>query len=228
MKLRMKNHTVGLIFTVLIFYTIGGAQSAQAEGHKQHKAHVHGIAHLNLALDHHELYIEFISPAADIVGFEHTPKTEKEKSAMQKALGKLRVGDRIFTFSPGADVRFEKAVVQTGLQHECEHDHGHEKNDSHHHDSDHHDHSHDKHDSDHHDHKSHDHESHNHGEDAHGQHSDIAIEYRFHCETPGKLEFIDVKFFEYFKSLEKIKVQVLTQTRQTAVELTPKNTKILF
>lgn len=191
MRHKIKNYIFRLIFTVLICYTTG-AQPALADGYKQHSAHVHGIAHLNLAMENNELYIEFISPAADIVGFEHTPETEEEKSAMQKAAGKLRVGKRMFEFSPNAGVRFEKAVVKTGLQHECED------------------------------------ESHDHGEDDHGEHSDVAVEYRFHCETPGKLKYIDVKLFKYFQTLEKIKVQMLTQTKQTSVELTSKNTKLSF
>jgi hypothetical protein len=74
----------------------------------------------------------------------------------------------------------------------------------------------------------HGHEHDGQGKDSHEQHSDISIEYRFHCKTPGKLKSIDVMLFKYFTKLQKIKVQVLTQARQTAVELTPENTKITF
>ncbi len=195
MEHKIKKHTSGLIIAVLFY--LFSAQPVTAEEHKQHAAHVHGIAQLNLAMENNELYIELISPAADIIGFEHTPETKEEKSAMQKAVGKLRVGKRMFEFSKEAGVRFEKAVVKTGLQHECDHDH-------------------ETHDSKHHDHE----------EGANGQHSDVAVEYRFLCATPDKLKSIDVKLFKYFKSLEKIHVQVLTRTKQTAVELTNENTTI--
>ena len=191
MKHKTENHTFALFLAILIFYAIG-ATPVLAEGYKQHSAHVHGTAHLNVAMENNELYIEFVSPAADIVGFEHTPETEDEKAAMQKAAGKLRVGKRMFEFPASAGVRFEKAVVKTGLPHKCED------------------------------------ESHDHGEDDHGEHSDVAVEYRFHCETPGKLKYINVKLFKYFKTLEKINVQMLTETKQTAVELTHKNTRITF
>jgi hypothetical protein len=108
MKDKIINITVGLISMVLMFYT-HCVSPALADGYKQQKAHVHGVAHLNLALESNELFIEFTCPAADIVGFEHEPKTEEEKSAMQKALGKLRVEERMFKCSPGASVQLEKS-----------------------------------------------------------------------------------------------------------------------
>ena len=191
MKDKILSITVGLITTVLVFTTFY-VPPALTDGYKQQEAHVHGVAHLNLALESNELFIEFTSPAADIVGFEHEPKTKEEKSAMQKALGRLRAGKRMFICSPGAGVQLEKSIVKTGLHHVCEH------------------------------------EDHDHGTDSHEQHSDVSIEYRFHIKTPDKLKSIDVMLFKYFKSLQKIKVQVLTQTKQTAVKLTPENTKILF
>ena len=193
----MNNSIIKILcaFTLMLLYWNGAnLPQIQAKEKHQHKAHVHGVAHLNVALEDNELYIEFISPAADIVGFEHEPQTKEEKTAMQKALGKLRSGKRMFKCSPGAGVQLEKSVLKTGMHHECEHDHEHQ----------------------------------DHGENSHEVHSDIFIEYHFHCKTPDKLQTIDVMLFKYFKSLQKIKVQVLTQARQIALELTPENTKILF
>ena len=93
MKDKILNITVGLISSALMFYTYC-VPPALADGYKHHKAHVHGVAHLNMALENNELYIEFTSPAADIVVFKHEHKTEEEKSTKQKALGRLRVGER--------------------------------------------------------------------------------------------------------------------------------------
>ena len=70
--------------------------------------------------------------------------------------------------------------------------------------------------------------NHDHGEGAHGQHNDILIEYRFYCDNPAKLKSIDVKLFKRFKSLQKIRVQALTPSGQTAVELTSQNTEIVL
>ena len=39
----------------------------QAAEYRHHEAHEHGVAHMNVAVERNELYIEFISPAANIV-----------------------------------------------------------------------------------------------------------------------------------------------------------------
>ena len=89
---------------------------------RQHGTHVHGVASLNIALADNELFIEFESPAIDIVGFEHEPGTDEEKATFQKALGILRVGNRMFAFSPDAGVRLEKSVIKSVVHHNCEHE----------------------------------------------------------------------------------------------------------
>ena len=187
-RISHKSVLISLLLILCVFY----AQPTLGEGHRQQKAHVHGIAHLNLVMTDNELYIEFESPAADIVGFEHEPRNEEEKAALQKAFGILRAGKRMFTFSQDADVQLQKSVVKTVLHHDCEHDHD------------------------------------EHEQNGQGQHSDILIEYQFYSKAPNKLKSIDVKLFKRFKSLQKIRVQALTPTRQIALELTPQNTEIRF
>jgi hypothetical protein len=49
--------TVGLIVSVLVV-NLSCVPPARADGYKQHKAHVHGIAHLNIAQENNDLYIE--------------------------------------------------------------------------------------------------------------------------------------------------------------------------
>ena len=54
------------------------AQSAgSSEGTRQESSHIHGIVEMNLAVEGSQLYIELISPAANIVGFEHAPSTDE-------------------------------------------------------------------------------------------------------------------------------------------------------
>ena len=100
-----------LIIPFLFLLPLTSFASEQTE-FRQHVSHVHGIAQLNLALANNELLIEFESPAADIVGFEHEPRNDNEKAAYQKALGILRVGERMFKFPQAAGVRLEKSVVK--------------------------------------------------------------------------------------------------------------------
>jgi hypothetical protein len=45
---------------------------------------------MNVAFEENELYIELISPAASIVGFEHHPRSEAQKTAVKKATETLK------------------------------------------------------------------------------------------------------------------------------------------
>jgi len=56
-----------------------------------HKAHVHGIAKITLALeDETHGTIDLDCPAESIYGFEHVANTPAEKAAQAKGLGQLR------------------------------------------------------------------------------------------------------------------------------------------
>ncbi len=182
------------IFVVLLFYGLN-LRPAGAE-HEHHESHVHGIAHINLALEKNELYIEFISPAANIVGFEHPAGNETEKKAVRKAVEILKAGEKAFKLTSRAGAVLKEAVVTSG--HESEHE---------------------EHDVNHHEHDKEDHDE---------QHSEFKAVYRFHCKHPDKLKYLDVILFEHFKGIEEMEVQVLTETTQTALELTPHTNRITF
>ena len=65
----------------------------QAGQHRHYKAHEHGVALLNIAVEGYNLYIEFSSPSANIVGFEHHPRTLEQKDAVAGAVRTLQQGD---------------------------------------------------------------------------------------------------------------------------------------
>ena len=108
-----------------------------AEDQRHHDAHEHGVGTLNIALEANELIIMLESPAMNIVGFEHAPRTEDEHAAVDKAMQRLEDGVRMFQIPVAARCRLESAEVHTpimdGDEHEDEHhdahhedDHGHE------------------------------------------------------------------------------------------------------
>jgi len=179
--------------------------------HRQHGAHVHGIAALNLALEGQEVHIELDSPAANTVGFEHAPSSEADHSALDKAVATLKDGDRLFRFNAEAGCRMEKAGVTSALldgehdvhadKHTGDRDHG--KKDEHDHEK-----------------REHDHE----GE----THSDIEVAYRFECTQPGKLTQLSVELFEAFPGMEKLNVQYVVESKQGAAELTPADHVVKF
>lgn len=178
--------------------------------HRQQGAHVHGIAALNLALEGQEVHLELDSPAANIVGFEHTPSSEADHAALDKAIGTLKDGDRLFRFNADAGCRLEEAAVTTALLDEEHKGHADE-------------HDHEKHDG--HDHDEHDHEAH----EREGEtHSDIEAAYHFECDRPGKLAQLTVELFAAFPGTEKLNVQYVTESKQGAVELTPADHVVKF
>jgi hypothetical protein len=74
-----------------VICTVGSNWSEiQAKEYRHHEAHQHGISHMNVAFEENELYIELISPAASIVGFEHHPRSEAQKTAVKKATETLK------------------------------------------------------------------------------------------------------------------------------------------
>lgn len=169
--------------------------------HRQHGAHVHGIAMLNLALEGDEVHIELDSPAANIVGFEHAPSSDADHAALDKAVATLRKGNQLFRFNEEASCRMEKSMVESELLDAGHHSHGKE-----------------------HDHDQHGHETHQ-GEQAH---SDIVAVYHFECDQPGKLTQLAVELFEAFPATEQLKVQYVIESRQGAQNLTPKSHVVKF
>ena len=179
--------------------------------HRQHDAHVHGIAELNLALEGREVHVELDSPAANIVGFEHAPSSETDHAALDKAVAALKDGERLFQFNDEAGCRLEDARVVSALMEEEHEGHGDQHSDEHAHAEKGGD-DHDKHEQEH------------EGE----VHSDIEAAYHFECADPGKLTRLTVELFEVFPGTESLKVQYVIETKQGATELTATNPIVKF
>ena len=204
---------LGIITVVIVL----GFRSHQVQAGEQrhHEAHVHSVAHMNVALEGDNLYIELSSPAANIVGFEHQPRTEEQKAAVKKAIETLEAGQKLFALPTGTGGKLVKAKVHTNIENDSDHEPGQT-------------HAHDHADTG----KEAEVEKHQHGEhhesDDHERHSEFEAEYHFLCKTPQKLTRVEVKLFRIFPGIEHIEVQLLTDTKQTALELTAKKNIIVF
>jgi len=77
--------------------------------------HQHGVGQLNVAIQGDHVEIELETPGADIVGFEHPPRTAEQKKAVQDAARTLRNGSAIFVFPAAARCKLEKTKVESGL-----------------------------------------------------------------------------------------------------------------
>ena len=178
---------------IIIFILLSG--TVQAGEKRQHGAHVHGIANLNIAVEGSSIYIEFSSPSANIVGFGHPPHTPEQKDAVANAVKTLQQGDSLFLLSARSESKLVESSVHTDIDKE-HHGHG------------------EKHNADHGD------------ADQHERHSEFEAQYQFTCQKPDKLSQIEVMLFRVFPGIEHIDVQLLTELKQTAAELTAKKNRI--
>jgi hypothetical protein len=213
------------------------SQFAVAEDQfRQHDAHVHGHVEFNIAQDGQDLLVEITAPGADVVGFEHAPKTDAEKAAIADATAKLNNVNSILTIPAAANCKLVEAHIENTLEkgeHHDEHkDHDDHKGHDHHDDHKEHDHEgHDHHD----DHKGHDdhehhdeHKDHDHDHDHHDGHGEFSVQYQFSCEDVAKVSQIDTQWFTHFPATEKVSVNLLTDSAQSATELTSGSTIIKF
>ena len=67
--------------------------------------------------------LELDVPGADIVGFEHEPKTPEEKAALEEAKAKLARGLSLFTPSAEAHCTQKSATIGLEAEHGDEHEH---------------------------------------------------------------------------------------------------------
>lgn len=178
--------------------------------HRQHGAHEHGVAHLNVAVEGNNLVIELFSPAANIVGFEHHPKTQAQKKQVKEAREKLGAAEMLFKLPTQAQGRLVSSNVDTNIDSDS-------ADASYHHEE-----------AGIHDEDEQNALDHHNDEQEHSRHSDFKAQYQFFCDTPEKLAYLDVMLFQIFPGIQHIEVQILTDTGQSAKELTAKDYRITF
>lgn len=233
-------HIVSLFLLALF------SASVHAEGLD---AHVHGEAVLMLAYEKSSLEVEFESPAANIVGFEYQPRSEKEHKAIELAKATLKAPAKWLQFSGAScelkdsDVAFagEKADSHGHHDHhdhkhdpnESDHgdDHGHEAKHDHAQQHKHHGHKHEKHEK--HEKHAHEHKKHK-GHKGHGHyheanaHSEVIAHYQFTCKGLESLNAITLQLMQSFPGIEKIKVVWVSDVGQGSKVLKPGQNTVNF
>ncbi|NYT46564.1 MAG: DUF2796 domain-containing protein [Candidatus Methanofishera endochildressiae] len=63
------------------------------------EAHVHGLSEMTLAIEGKSLEIQIISPAMNLVGFEHKARIKKDIAAVENAASLLGKHDMLFSFT---------------------------------------------------------------------------------------------------------------------------------
>jgi hypothetical protein len=85
--------------------------AAGDESFEEHHAHEHGVATLDIAIDGAQLALRFHSPAMNLLGFEHPPRSAQDDAAVSRAVRWL--SDPAAQFQPSADAgcRLAKSEV---------------------------------------------------------------------------------------------------------------------
>lgn len=77
---------------------------AQAAG----KAHVHGVAKLDVAVEAKTITLQLESPLDNLLGFEHAPRTEAERQQADALVTRLKAADAMFRIDPAAHCTLAK------------------------------------------------------------------------------------------------------------------------
>jgi hypothetical protein len=96
------------------------AEPEHEHEHEQHEAHVHGEARLLIALEGNTLQIEFLSPAMNIVGFEHLPQNKTQSRTVELAIETLKQPGLLFILPPSAECDPVSIEVESSLAHHHE------------------------------------------------------------------------------------------------------------
>ena len=181
----------------LFFVSLGLAAAvyplASVNAHSS-RAHVHGEATLTVAIDGQAVTLDFDSPLDNLVGFEHAPRTDKQKQAMADMAARLGEAGKLFVLdaaagceaagvklTPAATAVASAASAPAAAKGEGD-------------------------------------------KAAHkATHKDQEAQFTFRCKDAAKLRTIEVKLFEAFPRVKRVKASVagVTGGKQSAMTLTP-------
>ena len=238
----MSARTTKTLYLLLLTTAVSTPERLSAQS-----AHEHGAATLRLAMEATTLQVEFASPLANLVGFEHAPTSHAEEQALSEAAGALRNAAMLIRLAPpagcalagDAEMDAPDFLLARSSDHHGEHGDEHRESAAAHHaghDDDHHDA--EGHDVDHHDDEDHDamvHTDEDHDDDhgEHGEHddhddadhaeahADVRVTYMFECATPTRLDAIEFAGFQRFPGIEAVSVEAVGERGFATAELTP-------
>ena len=108
------NH-LGATASIYFLCAVLGAAKAES-GHRHHGAHEHGRGELKLAVDGNVVQIELELPGEDVVGFEHAPRTQRQKQTVARAIGTLKEPIQVIELARTANCRALKDKSKAVLQ----------------------------------------------------------------------------------------------------------------
>jgi hypothetical protein len=185
-----------------LFFALSFTCAAQAA--ETHGAHEHGAAKMNVSVEQDTVIIELDSPLDSILGFEHAPKTAKQRAAVQAMSQRLHRADTLFVFTPAAKCALKTVTLESEKLDDALLRAKPEKRQA---------------------------VPVREARDAaakgeHDGHGDLEAVFTFACAAPRSLKSIDVLLFKEYKGMQEIEVQLVTPDKQMSTELTPKSTTL--
>jgi hypothetical protein len=95
------------LITLLAFSTIAFAAHAH-----DHHAHVHGVAKLEVAVEGSQIDLHLQSPLEALLGFEHAPRSDKERAAVARMHQALKQADKLFVPTKAAGCKLVSVQVE--------------------------------------------------------------------------------------------------------------------
>jgi hypothetical protein len=168
-------------------------------------AHVHGVAHVEIVQDGNEVSFGLSSPLDNLLGFEHAPRSAKQKKAVQDMLDYLNKPEAWFRLTQAAQceklsIAIESEVLGMGHagtpvpavpsiasapKYEHKQDHKHEH-----------------------------------------AHADISVEVVFRCRAPTALKGASLHLFDVFSQLARVKAQIVSPRGQSAATLSARQRQL--
>lgn len=152
-------------------------------------AHIHGEAELTIAFDGKHLEMQLLSPAANILGFEHAPANDEQRERVHHAENILQNANALFEFR-GTDCASSFVSVEMPYKDLSQHKHRHDNSHAHG----------------------------RHTEEGHESHSEVVANYVFTCDS-SQLARIQVLLLDEFPAIENLDAQWITSIKQGAQEL---------
>jgi hypothetical protein len=177
--------------------------SAPAEEFEQHHAHEHGKVTLNLAVDGRALVLELDAPAANVVGFEHAPRTSSERAAVTNAEAWIRAGKDVLAMSQGAECRYTSTDF-TPPQWEAGNDPDQDPDEDH------------------------DHGGSGHEGERHELHADYEARFNYECARPEKLAWVEPRLLDKLLNIVEARVNVLGPTGQRSEAVKSARSRIVI
>lgn len=89
------------------------------------EAHVHGQAKASLVLDNEQLNLSVTISAYDLVGFEHSPQNQEQKSIIDSVLSELKSHAKWIDFTPQLCELSDMRIINPFSEHEVHDEHHH-------------------------------------------------------------------------------------------------------